>query len=126
MRINLESGLPIVVTPDGFPTVITVDGLAFSSAGKGTLIRNVGTSSHRGSHAGSWTKAYGNPFIDGSWTNWFRDDPTYDRPTLEQMDERLERKWDLELEQMDERWDPNVNKIRFTNANKIRFTRTNN
>lgn len=79
MRYNLESGLPVKVDCFGDAEIIehmdTAWGMGYDKGLKRLKV-------YFGAHAAAWSPAYGNPFIDGSFLNWYRDDATYDRPTM--------------------------------------------
>lgn len=87
MRINLESGLPVVVSdveqvyPATSGPVVKVNPMREAHMGRLALKRvlRIWYMPTVLGHSTGWTKAYGNPFIHGSFLNWYRDDPTYHR-----------------------------------------------
>jgi hypothetical protein len=82
MRFDLSSGLPVLVSDDGNRRD-PVKANETQARLRLKMIRVQYTQvSPLGHRMTGWTTAYANPFIHGSFLNWYRDDPCYDRDVV--------------------------------------------
>jgi hypothetical protein len=79
MRFDLSSGLPVRVSDDGNRR----DPVRANETAARLRLKMIRVQYTQVSPLGhrmyGWTKAYANPFIHGSFLNWYRDDGAYDR-----------------------------------------------
>ena len=85
MRYILDSGLPVDASiPEAVPGLKSPDPVKKQEHLAALHLKRMVTipmkaRTELGYPAHGWTVAYANPFIHGSFLNWYHDDPTYHR-----------------------------------------------